>query len=76
MKEELFIWIYLFNRVEKLIEQKKDVGWKSSRSQKTLFYFQLIPKHQQQKEIFACETEENRNVKTKFIFPFRFSILL
>jgi hypothetical protein len=54
-------WVW-FCRVEKFVEQKKDAGWKSLGSQKILFYFELIPKHQQQKEIFASETEENRTV--------------
>jgi hypothetical protein len=48
------------------VEQKKDTGWKSSGGQKMLFYFELIPKHQQQKEIFASETEENRTVNIEF----------
>jgi hypothetical protein len=46
-------------RVEKCIEQNNYGGWK------TLFYFELIPKHQQQKEIFACDTQENRTVIKK-----------
>ena len=36
-----------------------------SRLQKTFLYFELIPKHQEQKEIFAADTEENRTVSMK-----------
>lgn len=63
-------------RVETCTEQKKDIGWKFSRLQKTLFYFDIIPKHQQLKEIFACETEDHRNVEKRFDFKFFVIILL
>jgi len=55
-----------------------DVGWKTSRLKKTFFDFQLIPKHQQEKEIFACETEENRTVKKnkKLVFIFTFCSII
>ena len=48
------------------VEPKRDAGWKSTVGQKMLFYFELIPKHQQQKEIFASETEENRTENIQF----------
>ena len=53
-------WIF---RCEKYVEKKKDFGWKLLNSQKMAFYFELIPKYQEKREIFLCETEENQNVK-------------
>jgi hypothetical protein len=47
-------------RVER---SKKDAGWKSLSG---LFYFELIPKHHQQEEIFGSKTEENRMVNISF----------
>jgi len=53
--------------LKNVLNKKKDTGWKFSRLHKTLFYFEIIPKHQQLKEIFACETEDNRNKWLKML---------
>ena len=64
----LHLFFVFVSRAEKcFIEQKKDTGWKFSPISRASFCFELIPKHSQKKEIFTCDTEDNRNVNKYII---------
>ncbi|UJR38372.1 hypothetical protein I4U23_031042 [Adineta vaga] len=57
----LYLDLIEYERVERCIEQKKDTGWRFSPLNKTLFTFELMPRHKEEKEVFSCETEDQRN---------------
>ena len=68
-KENNFVYLFIFrfHSVETYTEIKKDTRWKPLQTKEPSFCFKLIPKHQQQTEIFACETEDNRTVIETFL---------
>ena len=51
--------------MESCAEQKKETGWKLPSLSRTTYAFRLMPRHQAKVEMFACETEEHRNVICK-----------